>query len=115
MASQAYVSINCAKTKSSMLGRFVEQDGTWNLAELYRNGGQPGSQDRSTLGGITGRFGVADGYTGCPGCGNMSYVRCGACAELTCWPGGSLFECAACGIHGTVSGGIDQVKVDDYG
>ena len=76
---------------------------------------QPQSNDAMSK--VEGAF-----YTGtmkCPYCGNGSFVKCGACGELTCFPlNGKHFKCIPCGNSGEVSGTISDMSgsnVDDYG
>ena len=53
----------------------------------------------------------------CPHCGNVAFVRCGACGEYTCQQGGDdkSFKCAHCGNEGQISGQIESVKADNTG
>lgn len=46
----------------------------------------------------------------CPHCSNTSYVRCGNCGKLTCFPKeGKNFKCAHCEHEGIVSGYITEI------
>jgi hypothetical protein len=114
MPGQVFVSIRCVRTGRSMLGRFIDQGGCWNLAEVrvVGQGTSPAGHDQARL---TGSFGIAAGYLGCPDCGNRDYVRCNRCGGLTCWYGSSDFLCMTCGLRAAVSGGIAEVNVDDFG
>jgi len=50
------------------------------------------------------------GESGCPYCGNLSYVKCNNCHKLTCWnPNNKRFTCAICGNKGEVVGTIDSL------
>ena len=50
------------------------------------------------------------GDTTCPFCGNDNYVKCGTCGRLTCYETSTgKFICAACGIHGTITGTIHDL------
>lgn len=111
---QAFVPVRCVGSGELMIGRFVEQSGSWNLAELHLTGAAatPAKDAVQTL---RGRFGIAQDYGGCPGCGNRDYVRCNRCGELTCWSGVGEFLCMGCGLRASVSGGIEEVNVEDYG
>ena len=47
----------------------------------------------------------------CPYCGNKSFVKCGNCGELTCFPeGGTRFKCIPCGNQGEISGTISNMN-----
>lgn len=45
----------------------------------------------------------------CLHCGNTSFVRCGSCHKITCYPGGKHFKCVYCGNSGEVSGTIESI------
>lgn len=46
----------------------------------------------------------------CPHCANTSYVRCGHCGKLTCFPkDGKHFKCAHCEHEGVVCGYITEI------
>lgn len=50
------------------------------------------------------------GESGCPYCGNLSYVKCGTCNKLSCWnPEVKRFTCAICDASGEVNGTIDSL------
>ena len=111
---QAFVPVRCVGSGKVMIGRFVERDGSWDLAELHLAGDRPAAAKHAVQT-LRGRFGIARDYRGCPGCGNRDYVRCNRCCELTCWSGAGEFLCMACGQRAAVSGGIEEVNVEDYG
>jgi LSD1 subclass zinc finger protein len=115
MARQAYVLVRCAQTGRAFMGCFVEQGERWNLAEMHYTEVSDPSGGRQTLASLTGQFGVADEFAGCPDCKNQSYVRCGSCRELACWSGDKDFRCIVCNARGVVTGGIKEVRVDDFG
>lgn len=57
---------------------------------------------------VKGAFFIGD--MKCPFCGNKSFVKCGACGELTCFPeGGKKFKCIPCGNEGEISGTISDM------
>jgi hypothetical protein len=115
MAKQVFVIVNCADTRRTMTGRFIEQGNYWNLAELHLRESQGMAQTDEAPERLAGTFGLADEFSGCPECGNRSYVRCGACGELSCWPGTGYFACVACGNGSMPEGRINDVRVDDFG
>ncbi len=53
----------------------------------------------------------------CPHCGNVNFVRCGKCQEITCHIGGGNkdFKCAHCGTEGKIGGHIESVKTQNTG
>ena len=56
----------------------------------------------------------------CPHCGNIQFVRCGACGEYTCHPIGrehKNFKCAHCGNEGEICFDrfIESVKTKSTG
>jgi hypothetical protein len=99
-----------------MTGRFVQQKKGWNLAELHLRDGSDIAQAEEDPERLGGNFDVAREFTGCPECGNRSFVRCD-CGELSCWPGGTgHFDCDACGKGGeVVVRPVVEVRVDDFG
>ncbi|MBQ7373979.1 MAG: hypothetical protein IJW64_05405 [Clostridia bacterium] len=60
---------------------------------------------------VKGAFFIGD--MKCPFCGNKSFVKCGSCGELTCFPeGGKRFKCIPCGNEGEISGTISDMDGD---
>jgi len=115
MAKQVFVVMQCAQTRRSMTARFIEQGDWWNLAELHTRESQDTTEASEDSERLTGNFGVAGEFSGCPECGNKAYVRCGTCGELSCWPGSGSFVCPGCGVKSEVEGSINDVRVDDFG
>jgi len=116
VAKRLFVPIRCAKTGQQLVGRFVSDGGDWQLDQVQATE-QPGTEGSSQSGVLSaeGRFYVADEFTGCPICQNLSFVQCGTCQNLTCWSGSSNFLCRYSGITGDVEGDVDVVLADDIG
>ncbi|GAA2687346.1 hypothetical protein [Actinoplanes palleronii] len=113
MAESAWLNFHCGTDKQTRLATFHHNGTEWLLAEvsaepLPEGGAMPGRIA------MTGQFGLAPGYTGCPGCAAVNFVRCGSCAELGCWVGASVdFTCGNCGIQGPVVGTIESLDAMD--
>ncbi len=61
---------------------------------------------------VTGEFGFASKYPGCPHCGRDSLVRC-RCEEITCWDGDSRnVSCPSCGRKGKIGTPVTKLKTD---
>lgn len=110
---QAFVPVGCSGTRRVLTGRFVRDDQSWNLVEIRASGDTPLPSQRH-MEKLSGHFGIAVGYRGCPDCGRKQYVRCGKCGELTCWAGAGPFHCISCDHRGQVAGGIREVNVENY-
>ncbi|SFF14229.1 hypothetical protein SAMN05421541_106357 [Actinoplanes philippinensis] len=113
MAESAWLTFHCETGKQARVATFRHTGGEWQLAEvsadaLPEGGTIPGRITK------TGPFGIASDYTGCPGCGADSYVRCGECGEMCCWrTSTSHHTCPGCGNHGQVSGRIRSAEAMD--
>jgi hypothetical protein len=116
MAGQVFVVVHCVRTRRPMTGRFDEQHNGWKLAELHLREGPDITQAGEDPERLQGNFDVASEFTGCPECGNRSFVRCD-CGELCCWPGGAgHYTCVVCGKAGNVFvRPVVEVHVDDFG
>jgi hypothetical protein len=85
--------------------RFEEQGrGQW-LADwafvIKEKSAQREGYDRSE---ITGSFGFAQAYPGCPHCRAQAAFKCG-CGKVSCWDGeGSTVICPWCGASGHIGG-----------
>ena len=88
----------------------------WNGAAYDAVGAskqRPGSviPAESGNGAVSGSFGVAEEYSGCPYCRANNFVRCGRCKELSCYDTSwETFHCAHCGNAGRVTGTIETVS-----
>ena len=91
MANQVFVVMHCADTGRPMTARFIKEHDYWNLAEVHRRESQDMAETPDAPERLTGNFGLASEFAGCPECGNRSYVRCGPCGELGCWSGAGYF------------------------
>ena len=113
MAENAWLNFHCETDKQARVATFHHTGTEWQLVEvaadpLPEGGAIPGRIS------MTGTFGIANGYPGCPGCGADSYARCGACGELNCWRSRSTSHtCASCGNHAPVSGAIESMDAMD--
>ena len=114
MVRRAYIPMRCTTNGAVMMAQCEQSGEEWNLvkADILRGGGahNPTAGQR-----VSGSFGVAWNYPGCPVCGNDSYVRCVRCGMLTCWLPTSEFRCGACGNGGPVSGAITDLNASDLG
>jgi hypothetical protein len=54
---------------------------------------------------VSGNIFHAEKFPGCPHCGNQSWVQCGQCGKISCYPGEGIFTCPVCGNSGEVSVG----------
>jgi hypothetical protein len=113
MAENAWLNFYCETDKQVRVATFRLVGKEWHLIEvsadpLPEGGAIPGRIP------MTGPFGDSSDYTGCPGCGAETYVRCGACGEVGCWHRASVTHtCAKCGNHATVEGVIESIDAMD--
>ncbi len=111
------VRLDCSSTSHPQVARFVRQGEDWVLAgvSLQRPGSSFGESggDRPYRGPReeqSGRFLMTDAYPGCPSCGADAFVRCGRCAETSCWDHTwPMFHCPRCGNSGPVEGEITSM------
>lgn len=83
---------------------FLQKIGLMKSPEPVRSAPQKKMQ-------VKGAFFIGD--MKCPFCGNTSFVKCGSCGELTCFPAdGKYFKCIPCGNSGEVSGTISDMSGD---
>ena len=112
-ASSAWVRFFCSQDRRARTAVFTRAGSEWQLSSVGADSpraSQPGSLP------VAGRFGISPGYSGCPRCGNNSYVRCGNCGELSCWNSSSpRFSCGNCANRGEVSGSIESLNATDTG
>ena len=117
MAGQAFVVVYCVRTGRPMTGRLIEQGNDWKLADLHVREGSDITQTDEAAEHLEWNWKVARGFTGCPECGNRSFVQCDGCGELSCWPGGKgHFACVACGHEDeVVLVPVVNLRIDDFG
>jgi hypothetical protein len=114
MAQRAWVRMYCGRDRQARVAVFRRSGTEWQIVSV----GGPDRSAQSQPGGlpVSGSFGIAAGYEGCPGCGSDSYVRCGPCAQLGCWRSSEpVFTCGNCGNSGPVSGRIESLGALDAG
>jgi len=106
-----FVAMSCSRTGARGVARFEFQEpATWQLAEV-RIREMPASATASRPDDLRGAFVVSATYAGCPECGAGTFVRCGACGQLSCYkPDDGLFSCAWCKNTGPVAGEITSVS-----
>lgn len=110
-----FLEAKCAKTGRLFYPRYdLAADDCWVLT--YGQKDLPAGQSAETSGssGIEIKAKRKGPQYKCPWCGNISYVRCGACHRLTCFVHGEKYStCAYCGEVGEVGGYItDRETVD---
>jgi predicted RNA-binding Zn-ribbon protein involved in translation (DUF1610 family) len=115
VARYAYIPMHCASDGAVMMGRFEQSDGQWALLKVDilrgRTTGSPTADQQ-----LSGAFAIGADYSGCPECGNDSFMRCGQCEKLTCWSSEtSEAKCGACGHTGPMGGEISDVNASDLG
>jgi hypothetical protein len=109
-ARTAWVRMYCSQDRQARVATFRQAGTEWQLASV----GGPAPAGTGAGGSpVSGTFGYAPGYRGCP-CGSNSYVRCSGCGELGCWQhGASYFTCGNCGVGGYPSGSLDSLGAID--
>lgn len=109
----AFLSVNCVRTHKKFYARYdFAYDGVWVLTYGLKD--KPFdiiSRDDSIN--VT-QIDLSNSRTGpqyrCPYCGNVGFVRCSQCGNLTCHSGNGDFVCDHCGNMGIVSGTIDSLE-----
>ncbi len=105
----AWIRFFCGRDRRGRMATFRKVRSEWQLtsvADKGPSGGQPGRLA------VSGQFGLAPEYAGCPGCRADSYVRCGNCSNLSCWNSATTtFACGSCNNRGDVSGRIDSSRL----
>jgi hypothetical protein len=101
----------CSQTNVRGVARFVfREPETWQLVEA-RQREAPASKGVTKADDMHGTFEVAGTYTGCPSCGARNFVRCGGCAQLSCFAqDGGRFTCPWCNNSGQISGRITSLS-----
>jgi len=117
MAQQnAWVRFTCSTDRSARVATFRKSGAEWRLVSVSRQPSAPDNPAPAGALGVTGPFGTAPEYDGCPGCGNDSYARCAVCGGLGCWRSSKTsFTCGVCGNGGKVSGSIQSINALDAG
>jgi hypothetical protein len=107
----AFVAMACTASKARGVARFAfREPNTWQLVEA-RLREAPVRVGVAKPDDIEGAFEVAGTYTGCPSCGARSFVRCGACAQLSCFgQDGGYFTCTWCSNAGPIAGQIRSLS-----
>lgn len=88
----------CSRSKQGFGVRFERRGenqwvATWSFAIKEAAARREGYETAH----MTGRFGPADGFPGCPHCSAPSFFRC-HCGKLACWNGESRsVTCPSCG------------------
>jgi hypothetical protein len=111
--AMAWAAMRCARTRGDLVARFARQGTEWQLAELTPVEESVDSGEARLH--ISGSFGLAPGYEGCPGCQARGFVECIKCGSLSCWPQTSEYTCGWCGNQGPVSGQIEAIEIVDGG
>jgi len=103
--------MGCSRTKVKAVARFAfREPATWQLTEV-RVAAVPANRAANRPQDLNGTFEVPPTYSGCPQCGARSFVRCGACGELSCYsPDSAIFLCSWCPNSGPVSGTITSLS-----
>jgi hypothetical protein len=110
-AGTAWVRMYCATDRQARVATFRRSGREWQLASV--GGPAPAGGGGGGLP-VSGGFGFAPDYAGCPVCRNDSYVRCSGCGQLGCWRSSEpMFTCGNCGQRGKVEGAIDSLGALD--
>jgi hypothetical protein len=113
MSDSAWLNFYCETDKQARVATFRRTGGEWRLAEVSADALPEGGAIPGRIA-MTGSFGIAGDYAGCPACRADSYVRCGECGEMCCWRSNTTHHtCAKCGSHGRVQGHIDSAEAMD--
>jgi hypothetical protein len=97
-----------------MMARFVRAEtGVWNITGANPHGTLSQRAGERAVPEVGGPFGFAPDYLGCPRCHAVSYVKCGVCQQLSCWPGTGLSTCGWCGTQGYPRGEITSLQRAD--
>lgn len=107
--------VKCVETGKTFYARYdFAYDGVWVLTYGLKDVLTDLSSDRNNAG--ISKIDLSYSRIGpqykCPHCGNLSFVRCGQCKNLTCYSGKGDFLCRHCGNTGVVSGTIDSLEGD---
>src|SRR2546421_378043 len=71
---------------------------------------QTARRERVDQGDITGGFGFAPEFPGCPHCGARSVFRC-SCGKVACWDTETMkVTCPWCRHKGTLGGTVDRLS-----
>ncbi len=113
--AMAWVAMRCARTRGDLVARFARRGTEWQLTELTPVEACIDSGEARLH--ISGRFGIAPGYAGCPGCQAPEYVECLECGSLSCWlqTPANTYTCGWCGHQGRIVGQIDAIQAVDAG
>ena len=111
--AMAWAAMRCARTGGDLVARFARQGTEWQLTELTPVEESIDSGEARLH--IAGRFGLAPGYAGCPGCQARGCVECIKCGSLSCWPQTPAYACGWGGNQGQVSGQIEAIEAIDAG
>jgi hypothetical protein len=105
MKVEAQIFVSRCGTSGKLFATRVERQGndwirTWAFPiseEVAKNEGF----DQVTL---SGNFPCTDDFPGCPYCGSVGFVHCGACGKITCDDGKSeIFTCQWCKNSGKLT------------
>jgi hypothetical protein len=99
------VCAKCAKTGELWGIRFEEsQPGVWSATWAFPMRGDLAAREGYDRSSLSGQFQLGEGYPGCVGCLNRSFVLCGSCQRLGCAADGSRrYRCPWCGSSGELT------------
>lgn len=91
--------------------RIEPRDGAWHIIRgIAVKTAPPTSQGGADT--LDGALVLTEEYA-CPHCGSDSFVKCGACERIYCWPydRGGISKCPYCSVEGEIdySSTIDSV------
>ncbi|MEV0895332.1 hypothetical protein [Actinoplanes sp. NPDC049802] len=113
MPESAWVNFYCETDKKVRVASFRRSEEVWQLVEVGTDVMPEGGAIPGRIA-MTGAFGIAPGYTGCPGCRVDSYAGCGRCGELNCWRAGSpQMICAGCGEINPITHSLSSASAMD--
>lgn len=110
-----FLEVKCSKTHNAFYARFdYAADHVWALTYGVKNLPNGGYLSNRSQQQDISNMRIGPQYK-CPYCGNVYFVKCGACGKYTCYDDGGHFTCAYCGNSGKVSGYIEKVDTSNAG
>ena len=101
--SPRFLPARCSTSKSDYVMRLEHRDGAWHIIRGIAVKTAPPATSQGGADTLDGELVLTEEYA-CPYCSSGSFVKCGACERITCWPDGreGLFTCTYCDSEGEI-------------
>jgi hypothetical protein len=101
--AQIFIS-RCGSTGKLFATRVERRGGEWVRTWAFPISEEVAKSEGFDQVKLSGNFPCDDDFKGCPYCGNIGFVHCGACEKITCYDGrAEIFTCQWCKNSGNLT------------